>query len=55
MVRALANSIIVMRDGKVVEQGPADDIFTSPRSDYTRALFAAAFDLETAATGVVRE
>jgi microcin C transport system ATP-binding protein len=55
VVRALANSIIVMRDGKVVEQGTADEIFTSPRSEYTRALFAAAFELETAAVGVVRE
>jgi microcin C transport system ATP-binding protein len=55
VVRALANSIVVMRDGKVVEQGTADEIFTSPRSEYTRALFAAAFELETAAAGVVRE
>ncbi len=55
VVRALANSIIVMRDGKVVEQGPADEIFATPRSEYTRALFAAAFDLETAERGVVRE
>jgi microcin C transport system ATP-binding protein len=55
VVRALANSIVVMRDGKVVEQGTADEIFTSPRSEYTRALFAAAFELETAAVGVVRE
>ena len=45
MVRALANQLIVMRDGKVVEHGPAADIFAAPRSDYTRALIAAAFDL----------
>jgi microcin C transport system ATP-binding protein len=42
-VRALANDVIVMRDGKVVEAGTADEIFDSPRDDYTRALMAAAF------------
>ena len=35
--------IIVMRDGKVVEEGPATRVFAEPKSDYTRALFAAAF------------
>ncbi|WP_316355969.1 ABC transporter ATP-binding protein [Devosia sp.] len=45
VVRALANQLIVMRDGKIVEHGPAADIFAAPRSDYTRALIAAAFDL----------
>ena len=47
VVRALANSIIVMRAGKVVEQGPADAVFENPRANYTRALMAAAFDIET--------
>ncbi len=46
VVRALANDVIVMRDGKVVEEGPAEEIFRAPRSDYTRALMAAAFNLE---------
>jgi microcin C transport system ATP-binding protein len=55
VVRALANHVIVMQDGQVVEEGPAERIFTAPRSDYTRALFAAAFNLETAGVGVVRE
>ncbi|MNL88642.1 Glutathione import ATP-binding protein GsiA [compost metagenome] len=45
VVRALANQLIVMRNGKIVEQGPAADIFASPQSDYTRALMAAAFDV----------
>lgn len=45
VVRALANDIIVMRLGKVVEQGPAEDIITAPKQDYTKALMAAAFDL----------
>ncbi len=46
VVRALAAEIIVMRNGRVVEAGPAADIFASPQSDYTRALFAAAFRIE---------
>jgi microcin C transport system ATP-binding protein len=46
VVRALANDMIVMRLGKVVEKGPAETIFTAPREDYTKALMAAAFDLE---------
>jgi microcin C transport system ATP-binding protein len=55
VVRALANHVVVMQDGKVVEEGSAERIFAHPESDYTRALFAAAFNLETADTGVVRE
>jgi microcin C transport system ATP-binding protein len=46
VVRALADDIIVMRAGKVVEQGSADSVFHRPASDYTRALIAAAMDLE---------
>jgi microcin C transport system ATP-binding protein len=42
-----------MRSGKVVEQGPASDVFSSPQSPYTQALFAAAFALETANEGAV--
>ncbi|MGC2856810.1 ABC transporter ATP-binding protein [Novispirillum sp. DQ9] len=45
VVRALADHLIVMKDGKVVEQGSADAIFDAPREPYTRALMAAAFDL----------
>jgi microcin C transport system ATP-binding protein len=48
VVRALANDVIVMRDGKVVEEGPASAIFENPKTDYTRALMAAAFNLEAA-------
>jgi microcin C transport system ATP-binding protein len=44
VVRALANQLIVMRDGRVVERGPAADIFAAPQSDYTKALLAAAFE-----------
>ena len=46
VVRALASDIIVMRSGKVVESGPANEIFANPRHEYTRALFAAAFNIE---------
>jgi microcin C transport system ATP-binding protein len=46
VVRALANSIIVLRYGKVVEQGPARNVFANPKTDYTKALLAAAFELE---------
>ena len=46
VVRALANWLIVMRDGKIVEQGPAAKVFDNPTSEYTLALFHAALDLE---------
>ena len=55
VVRALANNVIVMRAGKVVEQGPAEQIFDAPRTDYTKALMAAAFDLVATPGGVVSE
>jgi len=45
VVRALADDILVMRDGKVVEGGTADEVFDAPKTDYTKALMAAAFDL----------
>ncbi len=48
VVRAISNRIIVMRNGKIVEQGEAQSIFSNPQTDYTRALFAAAFNLESA-------
>ena len=47
VVRALANEVIVMRNGKVVEAGPTDQIFEQPQTDYTRALIAAALELKT--------
>jgi microcin C transport system ATP-binding protein len=55
VVRALANHVVVMQDGKIVEEGSAESIFASPRTDYTRALFAAAFNLETVGSSAVRE
>ncbi|MBO6756467.1 MAG: ABC transporter ATP-binding protein [Roseibium sp.] len=53
VVRALANEVVVMRQGKAVEAGPAEQIFDNPQTDYTKALMAAAFRLETAPEGVV--
>ena len=53
VVRALANDVIVMRHGRIVEQGQSARIFEAPETDYTRALIAAAFDIETAPEGVV--
>jgi microcin C transport system ATP-binding protein len=48
VVRALASELIVMRNGKVVESGSAAEVFTNPKTEYTRALFAAAFSIEAA-------
>ena len=45
VVRALANEVVVLRAGRVVEQGSAQSVFENPRSDYTRALMAAAFEI----------
>ncbi|NEU13989.1 ABC transporter ATP-binding protein [Methylobacterium sp. BTF04] len=47
VVRALANYVLVMQNGRVVEEGPAETIFSAPQTAYTRALFAAAFDLQS--------
>jgi microcin C transport system ATP-binding protein len=55
VVRALANEVLVMRDGVVVEQGPAEAVFEQPRTDYTKALIAAALRLETAPRDIVRQ
>ncbi|MHC4049066.1 ABC transporter ATP-binding protein [Bradyrhizobium sp. 25ACV] len=53
VVASLASHLIVMRGGKVVEEGQAAELFKNPKTDYTRALFAAAFRLETAGNGSV--
>ncbi len=55
VVAALASRIVVMREGKVVEFGAAAEVFKAPKSEYTRALFAAAFSLEIASEGVVAQ
>ena len=48
VVRAMCDELIVMQNGRVMEQGRAREIFEAPRHPYTRALMAAAFDLEVA-------
>jgi microcin C transport system ATP-binding protein len=55
VVAAMSSSLMVMKDGKVVESGPAAALFKSPKSTYTRALFAAAFNLETTPEGAVAQ
>jgi len=53
VVRALCNYVIVMRNGKVVEEGPSREIFDHPKDDYTKALLAAAFDIKVAHRAVL--
>jgi microcin C transport system ATP-binding protein len=55
VVAAMSSSLMVMKDGKVVETGPAAELFKSPKTPYTRALLAAAFNLETSAEGSVAQ
>jgi microcin C transport system ATP-binding protein len=55
VVAALASRLVVMRHGKVVEAGDAAELFSNPKTEYTRALFAAAFNLETAPQGTVSQ
>ncbi|MEL7301840.1 MAG: ABC transporter ATP-binding protein [Pseudomonadota bacterium] len=45
VVRALSHKVMVLKDGDVVEAGTVDQIFDAPRTDYTRALISAAFEL----------
>jgi microcin C transport system ATP-binding protein len=54
VIRALATDVIVMKDGKVVESGPADRIFEAPQHPYTAALMAAAFELKAVESELVR-
>ncbi|NTG72006.1 ABC transporter ATP-binding protein [Agrobacterium rhizogenes] len=55
VVKALANDLIVMRFGKVVEQGPSADVFRAPQEDYTKALLAAAFNIEAVPTAAIQQ
>ncbi|MGY5804379.1 ABC transporter ATP-binding protein [Rhizobium sp. LEGMi12c] len=55
VVKALANELIVMRFGKVVEQGASADIFRAPKEDYTKALLAAAFNIEAVPTAAIQQ
>ncbi len=55
VVSALASRILVMRNGKMVEEGPAREVFEHPKEPYTQALFAAAFNLDTTQAGVTAQ
>jgi microcin C transport system ATP-binding protein len=55
VVRALANEVIVMRDGIAVERGEAAQIFEAPKNDYTKALIAAALNLKPAPENIVKQ
>lgn len=54
VVRALAHRVVVLRHGKVVEEGDADAVFAAPRQEYTKALMAAAFALQVEGSPAVR-
>ena len=49
VIRALADEVLVMKDGQIVEQGPAERLFEAPQQAYTKALLAAAFSLDVVA------
>ncbi len=55
VVRAMAHRVVVMQNGRVVEEGPAETIFSQPREAYTQALLAAALNLEPASSAAVRD
>jgi microcin C transport system ATP-binding protein len=55
VVRALSHRVVVMQNGKVVEEGPAEEIFARPREAYTQALLAAALNLEPAGAAAVKD
>jgi microcin C transport system ATP-binding protein len=54
VIRAVSDEILVLRDGRVIEQGPTARVFEQPEQAYTRALMAAALDLEAIEPGAVR-
>ena len=53
VVRAMAHDVVVLRGGKVVEQGPARSVIDDPQEPYTKALMTAAFQLEAVESGIV--
>jgi microcin C transport system ATP-binding protein len=55
VVRALANDVMVMQLGRVVEQGTSEQIFDNPQTDYTKALMSAAFEIKATSDLSVNE
>jgi microcin C transport system ATP-binding protein len=55
VVRALSHRVLVMQNGRIVEEGPAEQIFSHPREAYTQALLAAALNLEPVGAAAVRD
>ena len=49
VIRAMADEVAVMQNGRIVESGPSSELFTNPQHPYTRSLFSAAFNLSTRA------
>ncbi|MDR3515965.1 MAG: ABC transporter ATP-binding protein [Azospirillaceae bacterium] len=54
VVRAMASQVLVMKDGRIIEAGPTRQIFDAPQQNYTKALLAAALNLEPVVNGIVR-
>ncbi len=55
VVEQVADRVVVMRDGGIVEQGTRDEVFDHPREEYTRSLLSAIPALESTDTGGVRQ
>ena len=53
VVRAMAHDLVVLKDGQMIEQGPAHQVFDNPQQPYTRALMKAAFELQADESGAV--
>ncbi|OJV08062.1 MAG: peptide ABC transporter ATP-binding protein [Bosea sp. 67-29] len=54
VVEQVADRVIVMHEGRIVEEGPRDAIFDDPQHDYTRKLLSAVPGLESTGDGGVR-
>ena len=46
VIKAISHNVIIMKGGKIVEQGSRDEIFPNPQATYTKALISAAFEVK---------